>query len=124
MNNRKLYFDCLKSQQVKHRRMLKEIFKQHLEILHSLGLKYKEIILEEITPENSRDIDNFSLNVFKIDGNVNKIITPEETLVEKDKILMSDKHYHQFKQNLNLTSLPTLSAVKKKEKKSRREIYF
>jgi hypothetical protein len=54
----------------------------------------------------------------------NKEINPAKSLLEKDKIFMSDKSYPQFKENLNLTKLQGINAIKQKRKDIQKKIYL
>ena len=102
MNQRKSFKDCAKAQKGRHKRAIRQLLNRNLAFLQSIGLKYKEIILEDIQEETQNNLENFDLNI-----NIKKdyqIITREQALVEKDKILMSDNSYHNFRQNLNLRS--------------------
>ena len=113
MIERKAFKDCAIAQKQRHKRAIKQMLNSNLEFLKSIGLKYKNIILEEIEIDNEPNLGQFDLKIC-YNNEEGQQITNRKALVEKDRILMSDKSYHQFRKNLTLNVLPTLSSLVKK----------
>jgi hypothetical protein len=111
INERKYYKDCAAAQKYRHLRSIRDHIMQNNEFLRSIGLKYKNVELENLDENENKD--SFKIQIIKAES---EEINPAKALLEKDKIYMSDKNYSQFKENLNLTKLTGINAIKQKIK--------
>jgi hypothetical protein len=108
---RKHYKDCAAAQKYRHLRSIRDHIMQNNEFLRFICLKYKNVELENLDENENKD--SFKIQIMKAES---EEINPAKALLEKDKIYMSDKNYSQFKENLNLTKLTGINAIKQKRK--------